>query len=192
MVMLLLILKHLKRFSIAFLSTLSSLQGPAYFDLTLSFFPQHFWKAFLIAHRGHDCSTSVVWSLNNLRAGFIRKWLWIPDPPLAVGSVVSYLTCFSFNFIVKWGWWCVFWGLCMCAWVLSHFSCVQLSVTPCTVALQAPLSMGFSRQEYWSSLPCPPPGDLPDPGTELTSLTSSALAGGFFYHWATWEALFED
>ena len=38
-----------------------------------------------------------------------------------------------------------------------------------TVARQAPLSMGFSRQEYWSGLPCPPPGDLPDPGTEPTS-----------------------
>ena len=42
------------------------------------------------------------------------------------------------------------------------------------------LSMGSSRQEYWSGLPCPPPGDLPDPGIELTSLMSPALAGGFF------------
>ena len=49
-----------------------------------------------------------------------------------------------------------------------------------TTARQAPLSTGFSRQEYWSGLPCPPPGDLPDPGIEPTSLTSSALAGGFF------------
>uniref|UniRef100_G3N0Q5 LY6/PLAUR domain containing 6 n=1 Tax=Bos taurus TaxID=9913 RepID=G3N0Q5_BOVIN len=45
-----------------------------------------------------------------------------------------------------------------------------------TVAQQAPLSMGFSRQEYWSGLPCPPPGDLPDPGIEPESLTSPALA----------------
>ena len=45
-------------------------------------------------------------------------------------------------------------------WVLSHFSCVQLFVTLQAVALQAPLSMGFCRQEYWNGLPCPPPGDF--------------------------------
>ena len=50
------------------------------------------------------------------------------------------------------------------ACVLSHFSCVQLFVTPWTGACQAPLSMGFSRQEYWHRLPCPPPRDLPNPG----------------------------
>ena len=48
--------------------------------------------------------------------------------------------------------------------MLNHFSRVQLFVTLWPVAHQAPLSMGFSRQEYWSGLPCPPPGDLPDPG----------------------------
>ena len=53
--------------------------------------------------------------------------------------------------------------------VLSHFSCVWLFVTSWTVACQAPLSMGFCWEEYWSGLPCPPPGDLPDPGTELES-----------------------
>ena len=53
--------------------------------------------------------------------------------------------------------------------VLSHFSRVQLFVTPCTISFQALLSMGFSRQEYWSELLCPPPGDLPDPGIEPTS-----------------------
>ena len=56
---------------------------------------------------------------------------------------------------------------------LSH---VQLSVTPWTVARQAPLSMGLSRQEYCSGLPFPPPGNLPDPGIEPGSLTSPALA----------------
>ena len=64
--------------------------------------------------------------------------------------------------------------------VLRGFSHVQLCVTQWTVACQGPLSMGFSRKEYWSGLPCPPPGDLPDPGTELVSCTSPALAGGFF------------
>ena len=63
--------------------------------------------------------------------------------------------------------------LCIC--VLSCFSHVQLFVTLWTVACQAPLSMGFSRQEYWSGLPCPPPGDLSDSGIEPMSLMSPAL-----------------
>ena len=74
--------------------------------------------------------------------------------------------------------------------VLSCFSHVQLSATPWTAAHQAPLSMGFSRQEYWSGLPCPPPGGLPDPGIESSSHMSPALAGGFFTTTATWEAQF--
>ena len=49
-----------------------------------------------------------------------------------------------------------------------------------TVAFQAPLSMEVSRQEYWSGLLCPPPGDLPEPGIEPLSLTFPAFAGGFF------------
>ena len=52
-------------------------------------------------------------------------------------------------------------------------------MTPWTVVHQAPLSMEFSRQEYWSGLPWPPPGDLPDPGIKPVSLMSPALAGGF-------------
>ena len=56
------------------------------------------------------------------------------------------------------------------------------------VACQAPLSMGFSRQERWSELPCSPPGHLPDLGIEPKSLLSPALAGGFFTTSATWEA----
>ena len=67
--------------------------------------------------------------------------------------------------------------MCVCAQSLSRLRCV---VTPWTVALQGPLSMEFSRQQYWSGLPFPPPGDLPDEGTELTSLVSPALAGRFF------------
>ena len=53
-------------------------------------------------------------------------------------------------------------------------------VTSETVALQVPLPMGFSRQEYWSGLPCPPPGNLPDPWIEPASLMSPALASRFF------------
>ena len=62
---------------------------------------------------------------------------------------------------------CSPWGHKAC--VLSHFSCVWLSVTLWTAACQAPPSIGFSRQEYWSGLLCPPPGDLLDPGLEPTS-----------------------
>ena len=68
--------------------------------------------------------------------------------------------------------------LTMC--MLSHFSRVQLFVNQWTIALQAPLSMGFSRQEYWSGLPFLSSGDLPNTGIEPTPLLSPALAGGFF------------
>ena len=62
--------------------------------------------------------------------------------------------------------------------------CLTLQPYGLYVACRAPLSMGFSRQEYWSGLPCPPPGDLPDPGIEPLSLTSPALGGGLhLLHW---------
>ena len=65
---------------------------------------------------------------------------------------------------------------CVCH-VLSR---IQLFATPWTVARQASLSKGFSRQEYWSELPWPPPGELPDPGIEPVSPAAPALAGRFF------------
>ena len=71
------------------------------------------------------------------------------------------------------------------AQLLSH---VYLFVTPWTVACQALLSIGFSRQEYWSGLPSLLPGDLPDPGTEPASLASSALADGFFTTLLPWKS----
>ena len=73
--------------------------------------------------------------------------------------------------------------------MLSRFSRVQLFATPQTVAHQAPLSMGFPRQEYWSGLPCPSPGDLPHPGIKPESLMPPTLAGIFFTTSATWAAL---
>ena len=76
----------------------------------------------------------------------------------------------------------------MCCSVLSRFSRIWLFAIPWIVAHQPPLSMGFSRQEYWSGLPCPPPRDLPDPGIKPASLTSPALASRFFTIWATKEA----
>ena len=73
--------------------------------------------------------------------------------------------------------------------MLSRFSRVQLFATLCTVAPQGLLSMRFSRREYWRGLLFPPPGDLPDPGIEPTSLLSPALTGGFFTTSGTWGAL---
>ena len=64
---------------------------------------------------------------------------------------------------------------------------VRLFVTLWTIARQDARSLGFSRQECWSGLPCPPLGDLPYPGIKPVSLTSHALAGGFFTTGATWE-----
>ena len=75
-----------------------------------------------------------------------------------------------------------------CTCVLNHFSRVWLFMTLWTVACQAPLSMRFSRQEYWSGLPCPPAGDLPDPGIEPMSPNVSCTAGKCFTHWTTWVA----
>ena len=67
-------------------------------------------------------------------------------------------------------------------WLLRH---VQLFATLWTVARPAPLSMGFSRQQYWSGVPSPSPGDLPDPRIE----PGSPMGRRMLYHWATWEAI---
>ena len=84
-----------------------------------------------------------------------------------------------------------------CTCECSRFSCVRLSVIPWTAAHPSPLSMRFSRQEYWSGLLCPPPGDFPDQGIEPTSLMSPVLTGGVVFFFvclfvfttnATWKA----
>ena len=71
--------------------------------------------------------------------------------------------------------------------VPSCFSGVWLFAAPWTIAHQAPLSMGFSREDPWSGLPCLPPGDLPNPGIQPVSLISPALEGGFFTTSTTWK-----
>ena len=86
-------------------------------------------------------------------------------------------------------------------WKVKSLSRIRLFATPWTVAHQAPPSMGFSRQEYWSGLPFPPPVDLPDPGIELRSpaLQADALTseppGGFCMErckaWARWNHAFD-
>ena len=73
--------------------------------------------------------------------------------------------------------------------VQSLQSCPSLCDPMDYTACQAPLSMGFSRQKYWSGLPLPPPGDLPNTGIKSMSLMSPALAGGLFTTSVTWEAL---
>ena len=103
-----------------------------------------------------------------------------------LGSVGKFLDWdWTFEHWEKW-----FFVLCMLmhSCMLSHFSRVWLFVILWTVALQVPLSMGFSRQEYWSGLPCSPPRDLPNPEIKPVSLTSPALAGGFFTTSAIWKA----
>ena len=79
--------------------------------------------------------------------------------------------------------------VCVCVCVYNRLFVSNSFVTPWTVAHQAPLSTGFSRQEYWSRWPCPTPGDLPDPGMGPEFLASPVLEGGFFTTNTTWEAL---
>ena len=71
--------------------------------------------------------------------------------------------------------------MCVCVGGGGVLHCVQLSAVQWTVAHQAPLSMDFSRKEYWSGLPFPIPQDLPDPGIKLMSLVSSMWAGRFIH-----------
>ena len=77
--------------------------------------------------------------------------------------------------------------LCVCVCVFSHFSHVWIFATLWTTAHQAPQSVGFSRQEYWSGLPCPPPEDFPTQGLNLHLLCLMHCRWNL-YHWATWEA----
>ena len=110
--------------------------------------------------------TELIYGTLMLGGDFLFEW----NKTLCMGSI-----CYSCS---------------LCAGVLSHFNCVQLLGTLWTIAHQAPLSMGFSRQERWSGLPCPSPRDLPHPGIKPRSLMSPALADRFFTTRATWEAPF--
>ena len=74
---------------------------------------------------------------------------------------------------------------------LSHFSYVWFFASPWTANCRVPLSMGLSRQECWSGLPHPPPGDLPNPGTETMSLLPVSCTG-FFSTSTSWEGLVND
>ena len=93
---------------------------------------------------------------------------------------ILYVSCDSFKntvtMFIVYSHYSVLLNVAMCM-MLTHFGHVQLFITLLTVAHQAPLSIAFSRQECWSGLPFPFPGDLPDPGIKVKS---PALAGGFF------------
>ena len=91
-------------------------------------------------------------------------------------DVIIILSCVNFEMMIL----SSYLVSCVCACVLRHLSHVQLIVTLWTVACQAPLSMGFSKQEYWSGLLSPPPGHLPNPRIKAVSLMSPTLAGKFF------------
>ena len=124
----------------------------------------------------------------------ICSWapFWTSFLRVGMVLVMQQLLCsFPFTFRVRMvnipsHWWTLG-NLCVCVCACS-FSCVQFFVTLWTVAFQAPLSMGFSRRDYWCGLPYLPPGDLPDLGMEPMSACISCISGRFFAHWTTWEA----
>ena len=127
-----------------------------------------------------------------------RAWQWClvlpPRPPPGLIFLITHIPPCVWHVTA---WWAlllpplILWGLDTLIHVCVHvksLSRVRLFVTPWTVVRQAPLCMGFSREAYWSGFPFPSPGDLPDSGIEPVSLSSPALAGGFFTTSATWAA----
>ena len=117
-------------------------------------------------------------SLNNQ---YLLFWVAFPTPS---GTISCFIFCVSSIYISLRPFGCIV----PVSLQLSHFSHIRLFATPWTIARQAPLSMGFSRQEYGSGLPCPSPGNLPNLGIKPKSLMSPALAGRFFTISTTWEA----
>ena len=109
------------------------------------------------------------------------------------GSLVSSILSKTFVCFFLWGRSClpliVYNNPTKCACPVAQ-SCPTLCDPMDCIVCQAPLSMEFSRQEYWSGLPFPSPGNLPDPGIKLVSPESPALARGFFTTSATWEATY--
>ena len=121
--------------------------------------------------------TCIWWELCSLFSLFQLYFLLLTTI-IAVFSRILFIHSFPINYFSK-----------SCCAVLSHFNHVQLFATLWTIALQAPLSKKFSKQEHWSRLPYPPPGDLPDPGIEPVPLMSPAMAGRFFTTRATWDGM---
>ena len=132
--------------------------------------------------RCHSLHLPLSVTLGSLPVGFrflSPRWAALGQEPVVLTSVTPAPHTHTHT-----PWWCFY------CWV----SCLVVfdPAAAWTVVLQAPLSMGFSRQEHWSGLPFPTPEDLPDPRIEATSLVSPSLSGGFFTASATWEALSRD
>ena len=114
------------------------------------------------------CGSSIVWGLQKISSRIWWKWHSYKIAGFNL-SWISFNNLFFIELLLNYA--IVelrIAELCCTVLLLSH---VWLFATPWTVARQAPLSMGFSRQEDWSGFPCPPPGDLPNPGMELRSPT---------------------
>ena len=126
------------------------------------------------SHSGEENWQSHLWTLPSAQHGRMHVWItqYFPGAWFLVVIEISFECVYIILFNQVTG--------CDLTCVLSHFSRVWPFATPWTVAHEAPLSMGFSRQECWSELPFPTPGDLPDPGIEPTSPASPALASRFF------------
>ena len=120
--------------------------------------------------RGEDC-LSILWiSVGFWSDSIFSKWQYLQSVVMLIGlSQKLSIDCLTSAGLLR-----GLLGARWTQWKWSHFSHVQLFVTPWTVAHQAPLSMRFSRQEYWSGLPFPPPGELPDPGIKSRSLQLQA------------------
>ena len=126
----------------------------------------------------------LVEKLSSMKSALAPKMLWSQYSSLNI-QFSSLNTSLHFHCHVIW----VTIIFCLGACVFSHHIVSHFFVTPWTVvAHQAPLSMGLSRQEHWSGLSFPSPGDLPDPGVQHVSLMSPALASGFLTISSTWEA----
>ena len=115
----------------------------------------------------------ILRHLNLCQIKFLVFWLIECGKKLHSILDIIYICCYISNILH--------------ACVLSSISHVQPFATRWPITRQVPLSMWLSRQEYWSELPCPSPGDLPNPGMKPASLMSPALAGGFFTTSTTWE-----
>ena len=117
--------------------------------------------------------------------GELRWESWVPrKQPASIANHVNKLFWMFQAWSASYEIVCVCVCVCVCVRVCAHMhvpSCVWLFVTPWTVTCQAPLSMEFSKQKYWSGLPFPTPEDLPSSGINPTSLASSALADRLFF-----------
>ena len=127
---------------------------------------RYWWKHGAAEKRGDCIYISWIGTQQTILQHLLTSPPWIPLDDY----LVIYLSLFIY--------------MCVCAaCLITHFSCAQLDVTPWTVVYQAPLSMGFSRQAYWRGLPCPPPGDFPDPWIEPTTWISYVFYIGRWCHY---------